>query len=386
MSKFSDLYVWELKKIWRRRITKIALTIMAVLAALSILGDILFVEDADEADDHVSGLARIQQTAEYSRSISGRVIDDTMLDDMRAAIDTSEDAAMQYEGLYQYLWDLYGSDDKVYQSDAKTMYEERLAGVHRLWDLQYLTDGEKQYWEQKEQTISPFQWQYTDGLTQIIISENVLNMLLLFLLAICLPGVFAEEHVRKTDQLILCSRFGKRKLYGAKMLAGITFGVLSAVLLVAITCILSIAIYGADGFGACMQTRVAECSWTMTMGQAAIMAMLLVLVLSILYSVLTMFLVELLQNSVAVLGLLTGAFFLGLIVRPPYRLELLSRLYALLPSSAIMDRMLTYDQLYHIAGRYLTSWQMMFVVYAVAAVLMAWCGKRLYQRYQITGR
>lgn len=387
MSKFSDLYLWELRKIWRRRITKITLAVMAGLAAMSILGDALFYEYSDgDNDENISGYTQIQRKAQASRSISGRTIDDAMLDDMRAAIDTSEQAAMQYEELYGYLWGLYGDDDKTYASDADTMYQERLAGVRRLWDFQYLDDGEKAYWEQKETGISPFQWQYADGFVQILASENMLNMLLLFLLAICLPSVFAEEHLRKTDQLILSSRFGKQKLYGAKLLAGVTFGVLSAVLLGAITCVLSLWLYGTDGFDACMQMVVTECSWTMTVGQAAVLFLVLVLVLSVLYSVLAMFLVKLLKNSIAVLGILVGTFFLCLLVQPPYHLRLISRLYALLPSSALVDRMLKNDCLYHVLGHYLTGWQMILIVYAIAVLLMAWLGGKLYRKYQITGR
>ncbi|MCD8356086.1 MAG: ABC transporter permease subunit [Clostridia bacterium] len=386
MSKFSDLYFWELKKIWRRRITKIALGVMVFLAVLSVIGDALFYNYSDGDNENINGYTQIQRRAEASRSISGRMIDDTMLDDMRAAIDTSEQAAKQYEGIYEYLWGLYGDDEKVYHSDADTMYRTRLEGVHRLWNLQYLTDGEKDYWEQKEAEISPFKWQYAEGFQSILVSENLLNILLLFLLAICLPGVFAEEHTRKTDQLILCSRFGKQKLYGAKLLAGVSFGVLSAVLLEIITCVLNLWLYGADGFDACMQMVVAECSWTMTVGQAALLALGMALVLSVLYSVLAMFLVKLLKNSIAVLGILIGGFMLCLFVWPPYSMQLIFRLYALLPVNVLVDRMLTNDCLYHIPGYYLTGWQMMLIVYAVAVVLMAWLGAKLYQRYQISGR
>lgn len=390
MSTFSDLYVWELKKIWRRRMTKIALAVMVVLVVLSSVSDALFTKFSD-GDTEVSGYAQIQQRAEASRLISGRLIDDTMLDDMRADVDISEtDEIMQearpYDILYSYLWGLYGDADEAYASDADGMYQERLEGVRNLWNYQYLTDGEKAYWEQKEQAVSPYKWQYCDGWTSAFASGSVLNMMMFFLLAICLPGVFAEEHTRKTDQLILCSRFGKRKLYGAKLLAGVTFGVLSAVLLIMLAWGLTLWLYGADGFDACMQMVRIDCSWTMTVGQAALMILGLTLVLAVLYSILVMFLVKLLKNSVAVLGILTGSFFLCLLVQVPYRMRLLSKLYALLPAKAMPDVMLTDDHLFHVLGQYLTSWQMMVVVYPVAIVLMAWFGGKLYRRYQITGR
>lgn len=390
MNTFSDLYVWELKKIWRRRMTKIALAVMVALIVLSSVGDALFTSYA-EGDTEVSGYAQIRQRAEASRLISGRLIDDTMLDDMRAAVDPSEvdktiAETKPYEVLYMYLWGLYGYANEAYVSDADSMYQERLQGVQNVWEYQHLTDGEKAYWEQKEQAISPYKWQYCEGWTSVFAGGSILNMLLLFLLTICLPGVFAEEHLRKTDQLILCSRFGKRTLYRAKLLAGVTFGVLSAVLLEVLNVTLNLWLYGADGFDACMQMVLIECSWTMTVGQAALMSLGLTLLLAVLYSVLAMLLVKLLKNSVAVLGLLTGSFFICLLVQPPYTMGWLSRLYALLPAKAMPDVLLTDNRLFHVLGQYLTNWQMMFVVYPVAIVLMAWLGGKLYRRYQIGGR
>uniref|UniRef100_UPI00405796EC hypothetical protein n=1 Tax=Acetatifactor sp. TaxID=1872090 RepID=UPI00405796EC len=67
-------------------------------------------------------------------------------------------------------------------------------------------------------------------------------------IAICLSTVFSEEHARKTDQLILCSRNGRKKLFYAKILAGVTFGVSVAIILFLLAMISTVWVYGGRGF------------------------------------------------------------------------------------------------------------------------------------------
>ena len=60
---------------------------------------------------------------------------------------------------------------------------------------------------------------------------NMLCLLWLSFIGIGLANFFGEEHIRRTDQLILCSKNGKEPLYLAKMAAGITFGIAGTVLM-----------------------------------------------------------------------------------------------------------------------------------------------------------
>lgn len=383
---FYTLYKWELKKIINRRLTKISVLIIVIITVLIGFGDLL---DAGYIPEEGDGLDRYQwmkQWQESSRFISGRTIDDTLLNDMRTAIDTSEQAAKQYESLYSYLWSLYGDDEKVYTADAEHVYQTRMEGIEKWWDLQYLTDGEKEYWKQKEATISPYEWQYAESYITLIADEFAVNLFVLFLFAICLPAVFCDEHMRRTDQLIFSSKFGKQKLYGAKLLAGITFGIGSVVLLYAIIIIITAFLYGFDGFHACMQMVILDCSWTMTVGQAAILFIGLSLLAAILYSILSMLFAQCFKNSVAAMAIMVGPTMLSLFVNVPSKYHLLSRLYHLLPIKAAPDVMLADYQLYNILGKYLTSWQVMLFLYPIIALILAWLGGKVYRRYQVTGR
>lgn len=92
--------------------------------------------------------------------------------------------------------------------------------------------NEKDYWREKEQAIGkPFVYGYAKGWYKVPEEFLTLNFKLVLAVAICLSAVFSEEHVRRTDQLSLCSKNGRNALLVAKISAGVTFGMISAVLM-----------------------------------------------------------------------------------------------------------------------------------------------------------
>ena len=119
---------------------------------------------------------------------------------------------------------------------------------------QMLNEDEYNYWENKESQISePFTYEYADGWSNLWEYAYTINYMLFLLLAISLSNVFSVEYYRKTDAIILCSKYGKKQLYFSKILAGITFSVVSTALLFMATLLSSILVYGTNGFHAALQ-------------------------------------------------------------------------------------------------------------------------------------
>lgn len=81
--------------------------------------------------------------------------------------------------------------------------------MNQMFTNQRLTEGEIAYWKEKEAGIQiPFTYEYTWGYLQFIDLIYNLNIFMVVMLGISLSGVFADEHLRKTDQLILGSSYG----------------------------------------------------------------------------------------------------------------------------------------------------------------------------------
>lgn len=110
---------------------------------------------------------------------------------------------------------------------------------------------------------------YFDGWQQISCMMKLLVFMETMFIAICLSTVFIIEHTRKTDQLILCSRYGKKKLYLAKLFVGLTVGLGFALLLSILFLGIIDFLYGLDGFDVILQFVLLR-PFALFVGQAVI--------------------------------------------------------------------------------------------------------------------
>lgn len=203
---------------------------------------------------------------------------------------------------------------------------------------------------------------------------------MLLMLAVCFSGVFSTEHLRKTDAVILCSRYGRKHLYLAKISAGMTFGAFVSALFLGITAVFSVLAYGADGFGAALQLAFPFSAWNITVGESVLVLLFVLLVNSILYSIAIMVLSEILKNSVAAMAVPVGMMLVTMMIDIPYQFRMASQIYDLLPTNLLFTRELWDDRLFLFFGRYLINYQIAPVIYLFAAAVLFCIGKKVYLR------
>lgn len=250
-----------------------------------------------------------------------------------------------------------------------------------------LTEAEYSYWENKDSQIArPFVYEYTDGWGNLWEYAYTLNYFLFLLLAMCLPNVFSEEYAQKTDAVILCSKYGRKQLYYAKILAGAVFSVVSAILIFGVTLLSSILVYGADGFSAALQAAFPLSSWNVTVGESILILFFTLLTISLLYGCLIMFLSAVIKNGIAVMAIPVGMMAMTMMMDVPYQFRLASQIYDLLPTNLLTKWELWDDRLISVFGQYFTNYQIAPVLYLVFAVLLVLIGKIVYQKHQVQAR
>lgn len=356
-----------------------------------------------------------------ARRLSGKMIDDTLLHKMQESYHDKEDTesgttyetdrstgfkssvvsadaeesegtdtqgnetdiknTRKYAPLFTYITTFISDHDTALNVNAKELYQERQREVSQCWNDQLLSEDDISYWEKKEQQIEmPLTYEYTEGWSDLFKHICPLNYMLLLLTAMCLSGVFSIEHLRKTDQLILCSRHGKGPLYLAKILAGITFAVVSALLLFLVSAGASLLIYGMDGFHAALQLALSLSSLPISVGAAVMIILVTFLAVSVLYSIVTMFLSEWLKNSVAVMAILAGSMIFTMMIDIPYGLRTASHIYDLLPTTLLVHWQLWDDRLVPVLGTYLTNFQTAWGIYLVIGAVLVLFGAKIYNK------
>ena len=199
------LYRYELKKLLRQKVLWIAVALMTlILVGVGIT-------------DVVTGRAAISKNY---KEFSGREIDDSLIKEVQEAEDPDH-----YIVFRSFINFCMGTAD--YENvNEQEVYAIRENNNQDQMKQAKLSDAEIDYWNQKEAEVKkPFTYQYEEGYAGIYTSVYVANFMLLLLSAIGICGIFADERINGTDQIIFSS-VSKEKLFIAKILAGLSMGII----------------------------------------------------------------------------------------------------------------------------------------------------------------
>ena len=411
MKRIGTLYAYELKKIASRKIVWIVGIIMIFLCAFLSFSDLI--SSSYYGEDEISGYEEMKINREYARNLADRKIDDTLLREMqdyysREDVEESNDSISdgqisiitdesqedeidkgikEYTPIYAYVKEITEDSNMALKISSDELYKMREKSILQNRTDQMLTEKEMDYWEEKDKQIeTPFTYEYTESWSNLWNYMYTINYMILLMLAICLSNVFSVEYLRKTDAIILCSQYGKKHLYLAKVLAGISFGVIIAILFFGITAISSICVYGADGFSAALQIAFPLSSWNISVGESVLVLLFVLLIISVLYSVAIVILSEILKNSVAVMAIPVGIMILTMMIDIPYQFRIASQIYDLLPTNLLTEWELWDDRLVSVLGKYLTNFQIAPILYLIIIIVLFFVGKRVYLKHQIGAR
>lgn len=406
MNHFRTLYRYEVKKILCRKLVWIVFLVCVLCVMLFTLADLTgkYYVDGKVVDTHYH-MFKVDQG--YHRALSGRALDQQLLGEMAAAygkIPAGEERYMLTEEYQTYArpyseifnivrlwtqqWEL--GDIQTWIPDESALYAARMENLGKEWQVLRLSDAEKNFWREKEaRTEIPLFYYYHDGYSKIISNGlNTVGLLTLLLVCICMTGVFTEEHVRRTDQLILSSAKGRGVIYWAKLSAGVSVSGLFALLLSALTFCAAFAIYGADGFGTSL--RFCAYLWTsscnISIGQVCLTAYGVLVLTAVVVSVLVQVLSEVLRSNIATLSCCVGVVIAGMVVKIPYQYRVPSQFWDWSPVRYLNAEYVFDSRMLSVFGHCLESWQIVPVLYILVAAAVAFAGKYVYRNYQVSGR
>ena len=202
------IFKFELKKLFCTKVNVIALAGSVIMLLLLVISSI-----SEEA----------QVSREAAKELSGRAIDGQLL----AATD---------------------QDIDLTQVQAADLYELRDKEIAQRMERQGLSDKEKEYWYRLETEVQkPFVFGAYRGPAGLLRSFQALGFFMLLLSAIGLSGTYARESADSMNQLLLCSRYGKRELYAIKLAAGFTWILTAALLVLLSVAIPYFGLYGTEG-------------------------------------------------------------------------------------------------------------------------------------------
>lgn len=377
------LTAYEWKKLWKRKNVWVTLGVMAALIVGIVCASLIGSTNAD--GKQTTQMQQMKIEREYARRLSGRAMDDALLAEIRA--DGGSGVYRPVEEVIQsFAWNYEDSSPL----DEESLYQARREYQQVFFDAYRMSQKEQNYWKEWEKQLKlPMVYGYAGAWENMVGSYlYLIGLMILFLTAICVPGIFTEEHSRRTDQVILCTRYGKSELYFSKILAGSLFSICCCCLLLLVALVCELVIYGPDGFGAAIQLSIVQYGLPLSVGAMFLIAVLLLLLVGLFAGILAMFLAELTQRWVGTMAVLIGAALVERMVQFPPVTDLmcwLGQFWNYLPANLLHKESLFDLRLVSVFGIQLSVWQFAPVLYLLASVLLVWAGKRVYCGYQVQG-
>lgn len=402
MCNLWTIYQYELKKLVRKRLIWVTAFLCVVCLILNVFAGLFgtYYVDGEPVESNYESFRKDQA---YQKALSGRAIDEALLketvegyshvptDTLRYSLTREYEAyARPYSEIFNLLRVWTGMELSAIQNweaDETAFYEARAQHLENNWQSIPLTETEKAFWRNQEsQMVTPFPYSYHKGYENILDCFLSVGVLMLLFVAVCLSNLFSEEHIRRTDQLVLSSIAGKKSAYWAKILAGITVSVIASTGMSLLTIGLNLGYFGTEGFRMPLQICFLTYSYAITIGEACLIAYGVLVIASVLAAVFVMLVSELFRSGIAALALSAGLIMLGNVIMIPTQYRVISRIWDWSPTAYLSPWNVFDARTLTLFGHCFTSWQVVPVGYLLLSALLAALGSYIYRSYQVSGR
>lgn len=227
---------------------------------------------------------------------------------------------------------------------------------------------------------NPFYMDYHSGYSNFLTMMSILSVFILLALCICIAPVFADEFQKKTDAIILSSKYGKSKLITAKIFTSITFSLSFTVAALAIALITTFSIYGIAGGDVSFQVWELLSVYPLTMAKALLIYCLIIICVSLLISAVCLVLsanFSTLTTITTLMMLLIGGMFFSI------PLESLRTLNYLLPAKMIDSTFIFSERLVSVFGMYLKPYLLIPILCFLIIVILLPLSYKCFKNHQV---
>ena len=254
-------------------------------------------------------------------------------------------------------------------------------GQDGMWEY---STAERTYWTEMRSSVpEPIEYGYSGGWDNIV---NCFAFLVFAILAVCvtLAPVFSFEYQSGADAVVLATKHGRTRLVASKVLAALAYATAYFAACAAIVVGVSLAFYGADGFGLSIQSMALSSPYPLTAGQAALLSVGLMYAACLGFACLTLALSSRIRSTLPVfVADVALVLFTGLI--PSAGVGLLERALALFPLNFSNFTMLfSALESYPVGPVVVDLIGMVAVVYVLLAITTAPIAAVSFRRHQVS--
>lgn len=407
---------FECKKLLNRKFTVI--TIFVLILCIMALSFLIISDNSNDSVDgsYISGLKAIQANKASQAIPEGKLTNQKLLEafhqyhtvmnnssnyekttgDLKDEVYVTE--LEPYDNVLDLLRRNYSStggyDYYILSSVSDEMidqfYEMRHTKIQELVNMYHsygnYSQAEKEFILNKDSKIeTPFYYDYTDGWNDIL-QRGFLTVFLLIGLAVCviIAPIFAFEYQTGADAVVLATRFGRKRIIHAKILAG--FLVTSGIFLFATAffMVITLTAYGIQGWNASFQILSFTSFYNLTILQVFLRGLLLNYLIIMTVMSITMLLSSACKTSFSAVIISVLWVFVPLFIPSSKSSKAFNYIINLLPAKALDTYTVfsVYD-VYSI-GKAVISLPIVILLFSIFIVLIALpLAHRSYSKHQV---
>jgi ABC-type transport system involved in multi-copper enzyme maturation permease subunit len=239
-------------------------------------------------------------------------------------------------GRYDYYILSSVSDEMI-----NRFYEMRHAKIQEIVNMDYsygnYSPTQKEFISNKDSKIeTPFSYDYTDGWSDIL-QRGFFTVFLLIGLAVCviIAPIFAYEYQTGADAVVLSSRFGRKRVIHAKILAGFLVSNGIFFFATAFFMIITFTAYGIQGWNASFQILSFTSFYNLTILQVFLCGLLLNYLIVMAVMSITMLLSSVCKTSFSAVIISTLWVFVPLFIPSSKSSKVFNYIINLLPAKAL---------------------------------------------------
>lgn len=362
------LFVLEFKKLAKKRINVIVISVCLVLIGLLFALPVKQFVALDTNGKQVMGTAAIAMEKEYENAYAGEMSEQRIAFDIAAyqalfdnpenVSQDSETKALSKTAYFKYFftyidyWKLVNGNyiaPSTYDSSFSVItnmnleegvgfYDARDKKINTLLNYDYVdwnfSDTEKAFWINQVSAIhTPYEYGYHAG-WELLLSCLELFVIGIVGICICVSGTFSSEYQSGAASVILSSRYGKSKLVRAKIAAAFAYSFLVFTLFILVGCGIQLTIFGIDGWNLPVQVLNTIAPYPMSLLSAAIVAVTTLYLVLLGMVSFTLLLSAKMKTSVPVLALIILVTMLPMFLGISETSGVWNRILVLLPYRA----------------------------------------------------
>lgn len=391
MSDLFTLIGYEYIKIGKRKSTYITLGIILFLILFAGLGVLVGYTYVDGVKANTK-YDEMKIDREYAIKLTGRKVDKVLIEEMQKGysdIDittrytTTKEYqlyARPYDSISNMIWQV--TDD--INIDANSFYEIRNEKLRaNLIDLNLKDNEIDKHLELNKKVVTPFTYSYSKGYQRFVALNYTTGIFLIFGLTICITPIFAGEYTNKMDQILLSSKYGKNKLILAKLITGLSFTVMIALLFLGISLLEFLLIYGYEGSDAPLQIWSVLSSYPLLIKDVVKILIVCTTLASVWVISLTMYLSAKFKSPFNVIIVTSVIIFGGMFINVSPENRLLMNLWKLIPTNMIAYLGVFSDYMFLIGDMNLLPYHFIPIFCIVATMILLYLAYRGFKNHQI---